>query len=76
MANHIGGLVTVGAPHSIARYKNATTICVDCLDSAPENFTIHALVVGVTPVIVQGQCYVCEKNADVAFVASQVEKQK
>ncbi len=75
--------ITVGAPHSLARYQNAHRICADCLDKAsyvlgrtqhpcgewmPATEPYKALSVGNGFASYDGTCYVCEKPAHVAVV--------
>lgn len=66
--NHINGQITVGAPHSKARYQNATRICESCLKTEPmPNY--RTLVLSGVPIVTKGQCYVCEaQDVSVAHV--------
>lgn len=69
--NSINGQISIGAPNSEMRYRNATTICADCLERSKAMFTVmpyQVLTVQGLPMISKGQCYVCECKASIAFV--------
>jgi hypothetical protein len=61
--NSINHNVSIGAPHSLARYKRADRICADCLRDTPESLAVVAIS-GMH----SGDCYVCEQRRSVVNV--------
>ena len=57
--NTINKTICVGAPNSVARYRNATNLCAPCFLGLPANFIV---VVADNQVDRFSQCYVCEHH--------------
>lgn len=58
----IEGTITVGAPHSLIRYTEATSMCVECLKACPMPIISGTMLRNIFNLKASHQqCYVCER---------------